>query len=204
MKKTIEEAADLAIADVDESDLSPQVNIALRKQIVTFVVNGITEAINLGTLIGEPKNLSLKNVIATTVNIKQDPALIPNLAVTEFLLEGEYPFKSYAPKVFEAIRKNEGMNDLYYKDVIGQPASERLSEGASGALCFSVVAVSSSSKQFAQERHVCYITCWMTMPTTSMESANRCCAELLGATVCVSTSRISTSWSCLTVSTQRQ
>ena len=43
--KTITDIADLAIAEFDESELSPQVNLALRQQVVQYVTKGVRDSI---------------------------------------------------------------------------------------------------------------------------------------------------------------
>jgi 1-phosphatidylinositol-4-phosphate 5-kinase len=52
------------------------------------------------------------------------------------MLEGEHPFKAFAPGVFQELRSNEGIDDERFLKVLSPTANERLSEGASGAFMF--------------------------------------------------------------------
>jgi len=121
-KKTFTELADLAIADFDESDLSPQVNMALRKQIVSYVSTGVKKCVSKDYTAVKSSKLDSK-----------DKAVVDGIKVSMFLLDNEHPFKEFAPDVFRDLRICEGIDDVKYLDVISQPAKERLSEGASGA-----------------------------------------------------------------------
>jgi hypothetical protein len=66
--KAISEIADLAIAEFDETDLSPQVNMALRTQIVKYVTDGVRTSVKGG---GEEMTnkfkLSIANKVLSTV-----------------------------------------------------------------------------------------------------------------------------------------
>jgi len=121
-KKTFTELADLAIADFDESDLSPQVNMALRKQIVSYVSTGVKKSVSKDYIPVKAAKLESK-----------DKAVVDGIKVNMFLLDNEHPFKEFAPDIFRDLRLSEGIDDAKYLDVISQPAKERLSEGASGA-----------------------------------------------------------------------
>jgi 1-phosphatidylinositol-4-phosphate 5-kinase len=65
-----------------------------------------------------------------------DPAMVDGLTAIEFQLDGELPFKSFAPDLFRELRQGEGIDDDYYLELLNSPANERLSEGASGAFMF--------------------------------------------------------------------
>ena len=66
----------------------------------------------------------------------RDPAAVDDIDITEFPLDGEFPFKSYGGDIFRSIREHEGISDEQYLKVLSSPANERLSEGASGAFMF--------------------------------------------------------------------
>ena len=135
--KTLQELADLAITEIDEADLSPQVNMALRQQIVTYVTRGVKDSIERKDLT-RPADYDLKYYldnffIDIFVNWEtQDPAVVPGLEVFEFVMD-EHPFKAFAPTVFQELREAEGITDESYLRVLSSNAKERLSEGASGA-----------------------------------------------------------------------
>jgi 1-phosphatidylinositol-4-phosphate 5-kinase len=137
MKKTITKLADMAIEELDEADLSPQVNLALRQQIVQYVTNGIKTAIDISNKRTVGARVDTAGVFESLGTItKRDKAVVDGIKFDEFALEGEFPFRSYAPDIFKSLRQGEGITDEYYLKVLSQPANERLSEGASGAFMF--------------------------------------------------------------------
>ena len=134
--KTFQELADLAIAEIDEADLSPQVNMALRQQIVQYVTRGVRDSIERKGL-REPKDYDIRyyldNILQDALNFEtQDPAISPGLEVFDFTMD-EHPFKTFAPAIFKQLRENEGISDEKYLEVLSSNTKERLSEGASGA-----------------------------------------------------------------------
>jgi len=135
--KTLQELADLAITEIDEADLSPQVNMALRQQIVTYVTRGVKDSIEKKNL-RRPQDYDLRYYLDNFfvdifVNWEtKDPAVVPGLEVFEFVMD-EHPFKAFAPTVFKELRESEGINDEDYLRVLSSNTKERLSEGASGA-----------------------------------------------------------------------
>jgi 1-phosphatidylinositol-4-phosphate 5-kinase len=131
MTKTLTELADLAIEDIDETDMSPQVNTALRRQIVAYVTKGIRDSV-LQSNVNQPTS----SVTNKLLRVKKDIAVVEGINVLEFSLDGEHPFKSFAPEMFRELRANEGILDEYYLKVLSSTANERLSEGASGAFMF--------------------------------------------------------------------
>lgn len=132
--KTITDLADLAIAELDEADLSPQVNVALRQQIVQYVSKGVRNSV-LGIDVGNKPETEIIDLFDTFF-MKRDTAVIPGLQVLEFMLDNEYMFKSFAPDIFRQLRLREGIDDQIYLSTLAESANERLSEGASGAFMF--------------------------------------------------------------------
>lgn len=132
--ETFTELADLAIAEFDETDLSPQVNTALRTQIVQYVTSGVRNAVKKTNISHKP-NTEIKEIMDGVFK-RADPAIIPGLQVLEFMLEDEYPFKAFAPDTFRDLRLLEGITDDHFIEVLQASANERLSEGASGAFMF--------------------------------------------------------------------
>jgi 1-phosphatidylinositol-4-phosphate 5-kinase len=133
---TLAELADLAIADLDESDLSPQVNTALRQQIVHYVTKGVRNSV-LQIDISHKPNDEISDIMDNIFSFRgPDPAEVHGLPVLEFLLDDEYPFKAFAPEIFHKLRMIEGIDDERYLKVLSASANERLSEGASGAFMF--------------------------------------------------------------------
>lgn len=138
--KTLTEIADVAIEEIDEADLSPQVNLALRQQIVQYVTTGVKESVKRmasgqDSVFNRARGNSTLNALAHTVKVT-DPAMVDGLTAIEFQLDGELPFKSFAPDLFRELRQGEGIDDDYYLELLNSPANERLSEGASGAFMF--------------------------------------------------------------------
>jgi 1-phosphatidylinositol-4-phosphate 5-kinase len=110
--------------------------MALRQQIVQYVTTGVRDSVLEQGLCTERKDASFFDTLLGNITPAKDPAMTKNLQVTKFFLEGEHPFKSFAPDMFRELRKNEGIDDERYLHILSQPANERLSEGASGAFMF--------------------------------------------------------------------
>lgn len=137
--------------DMDETDLSPQVNIALRQQIVKYVTMGVMRAASLqmaSDLVEGDEGTTYNNIFldcfskskkklfkATDCCRKKDP-ILDNMQITEFLLDNEHPFNAFAPDVFQKLRALEGIDDQQYLTALQTTEKEQLSEGASGAFMF--------------------------------------------------------------------
>jgi 1-phosphatidylinositol-4-phosphate 5-kinase len=151
VKHAVENVAEASQETLDETDLSPQVNMALRKQIIKYVTMGVMKAASLqiaSGLIVEDEGTKDNNVIVDAFNavlrfgkriadlfIAKDP-ILESMQVTEFKLENEHPFKAFAPDVFQKLRMLEGIDDQFYLNALQVTEKEQLSEGASGAFMF--------------------------------------------------------------------
>jgi hypothetical protein len=142
--EAVKELAEVTAIDFDDADLSPQVNMALRQQIVKYVTMGVTKAASAQPDVttrrmGDPPVYS--NPISKLLGDMHramnplDPAL-EDINVTEFLLEEEHPFKAYAQDIFADIRAQEGIDEAVYLEALQHTEREQLSEGASGAFMF--------------------------------------------------------------------
>lgn len=134
MSKGINEIASATIAEFDEADLSPQVNIALRQQVVQYVTLGVKEAITNPSPPPLPK--SMLQEFSEIIYQETDFAAIDGMEVKAYLLDNLHPFKAFAPNVFSALRREENISDERYLKTLQSTANERLSEGASGAFMF--------------------------------------------------------------------
>jgi 1-phosphatidylinositol-4-phosphate 5-kinase len=134
VSKGITELAQAAVADIDETDLSPQVNMALRQQVVQYVTLGVKEAITNPT--PPPIEKTILQEVKEFLYPVNDFAAVENMEVTEYILDSMHPFKSFAPRVFKTLREEEGIDDNKYLKTLSSTANERLSEGASGAFMF--------------------------------------------------------------------
>ena len=132
--KGINDIAAASIAEIDEADLSPQVNIALRQQVVQYVTMGVKLAIDNPSPAPIPRTL-LKD-LSEFIYPTTDFAAVSGLEINEYVLDKEHPFKAFAPKVFQSLRLQEGIEDERYLRTLQSTANERLSEGASGAFMF--------------------------------------------------------------------
>lgn len=138
LTKAVTELADLAIADFDESDLSPQVNMALRQQIVQYVTKGVRDSILQKELNYSKHHANgIDSYMERIMNPRtKDPAITPGLNVLKFYIDGEHTFKAFGVDIFQEIRFREGITNEKYLESLAKPANERLSEGASGAFMF--------------------------------------------------------------------
>jgi 1-phosphatidylinositol-4-phosphate 5-kinase len=116
--------------------------MALRQQIVKYVTMGVSKSTS-GNY--HPDNRYSVHVIEDSLAwvlksmrdlfIRKDP-VISELRVTQFMLEGEHPFKEFAPDMFRELRLLEGIDNNQYLKALEKPEKEQLSEGASGAFMF--------------------------------------------------------------------
>lgn len=130
VKKTLLELADLAISEFDEADMSPQMNIALRQQIVKYVTTGVRDSIL------KEAEIVRQNNPTTKMSESAQPKNADRLKTIEFTQDEQFPFASFAPEIFREIRRREGVSDEFYVNSLGKTANEKLSEGASGAFMF--------------------------------------------------------------------
>lgn len=103
----------------DDVDLSPQVNTALRSEILYFTTTGIRQSVNeamVGLSAGE------EQILLSTGEVGKDSQNIK--------------FHSYAPQTFRCIREFFGIKDHEYTLRFGATTKERFSEGRSGAFMF--------------------------------------------------------------------
>lgn len=90
-------------------DLTPQLNMALRQEMVHFVTVGLQE--------GVLRKKECQGVESHS-----------------FLLDGRYKFTDYRAMDFHELRVNNGLSEEYYLSQISQPAKEKLSEGKASKL----------------------------------------------------------------------
>ncbi|CAK4081961.1 unnamed protein product [Aphanomyces euteiches] len=107
--------------DVD-IDLSPQVNQALRAEVLYYTTSGIIQAAKLS----ETTSFELP---------RQELHLTPQGATTDANTPTTL-FVDYCPAVFARIREYYGMPTEKYVKSLSKTTKERLSEGASGAFMF--------------------------------------------------------------------
>ena len=104
-------------------DLSPQLNMALRQEVVHFTTMGIIRSVDLSL---EAESESSSSGASPTSE-----------AVRVFPLEDEtHIFSDYEPETFRRLRALNNVEERWYQAQISQPAKERLAEGGSGAFMF--------------------------------------------------------------------
>jgi 1-phosphatidylinositol-4-phosphate 5-kinase len=130
----MKEIASATLDEADEADLSPQMNMALRQQVVQYVTAGVKEAINNPN--PSPVHKTFLQELSEYLYPTTDFAAVEGMEVTEYLLDEEHPFKAFAPKMFQALRTQENITEEHYLRTLQSTANERLSEGASGAFMF--------------------------------------------------------------------
>ncbi|OQS01308.1 phosphatidylinositol-4-phosphate-5-kinase (PIPK-D1/GPCR-PIPK) [Achlya hypogyna] len=105
-------------------DLNPQVNAALRREVLFYTTSGIIKAVE------EARHLPDDARIQHLALLPQMDAAAPvNSAYTK-------TFHDYEPHAFRRIRERFGVDNLRYLKSLSSTAKERLSEGASGAFMF--------------------------------------------------------------------
>jgi len=99
-------------------DLSPQLNMALRQEVVHFTTMGIIRSVQL------------------SVDTSSVPA-VTGESVRVFPLDDErHIFSDFEPDIFKRLRALNNVEERWYQAQISQPAKERLAEGGSGAFMF--------------------------------------------------------------------
>ncbi|KDO35728.1 hypothetical protein SPRG_00503 [Saprolegnia parasitica CBS 223.65] len=105
-------------------DLNPQVNAALRREVLFYTTSGIIKAVEEARHLPEDVHI-------------QHLALLPQMdgpvAVASAYTK---TFHDYEPHAFRRIRERFGVDNLRYLKSLSSTAKERLSEGASGAFMF--------------------------------------------------------------------
>ncbi|OQR90656.1 phosphatidylinositol-4-phosphate-5-kinase (Pi-PIPKD5), partial [Thraustotheca clavata] len=104
-------------SDVDV-DLSPQVNLALRSEILYYTTSGIKQSVHE---VGNGSNTSEMFLLNDGSDEKHNKTI---------------KFWSYAPTTFRAIRETYGIDDHEYTNLFSATTKERFSEGRSGAFMF--------------------------------------------------------------------
>ncbi|OQS00406.1 phosphatidylinositol-4-phosphate-5-kinase (Pi-PIPK-D2) [Achlya hypogyna] len=106
-------------------DLSPQVNLALRCEVLYYTTTGIIQA---------AKEIVM---LPDTATINQLRLLPPGqTALDDVAPENRTIFTDFCPHVFHAIRHHFGVSTESYVQSLSKTTKERLSEGASGAFMF--------------------------------------------------------------------
>ncbi|OQR97897.1 phosphatidylinositol-4-phosphate-5-kinase (Pi-PIPK-D2) [Thraustotheca clavata] len=106
-------------------DLSPQVNLALRCEVLYYTTTGIIQA--------------AKEIITLDPAANENELhLLPQgqTALDDSTKENTTIFTDYCPHVFHSIRHHFGVSTEAYVQSLSKTTKERLSEGASGAFMF--------------------------------------------------------------------
>lgn len=135
-----------------EVDLSPQVNAALRQEVLFYTTSGIIQAVRASDHLALNQNIqhlallpqtrystlgNEDNDLPTFQPIRDDQRRVfdENLRVSKNALRTK-TFHDYEPHAFKKIRERFGVTNASYLQSLSATAKERLSEGASGAFMF--------------------------------------------------------------------
>ncbi len=131
--------------------LKPQLNLALRKQVIQMATRGIVEAnehyqeLHQSIKTNQLFHLDWDNRTATSSsensNGKQVHVIHPNSTVATKLGRSiqEMGFYDFQPRIFAAVRSLSGIDEQEYVRSFRHTANERLSEGRSGAFVFNTI-----------------------------------------------------------------
>ncbi|GAB9464791.1 Phosphatidylinositol-4-phosphate-5-kinase [Globisporangium polare] len=132
-------------------DLNPQVNAALRREVLFYTTSGIIQAVQAAerlpasqriqhlALLPQSKNLTGSLQTGNNYmrqNSEDTAAFDENMRVSKHSGERTKTFHDYEPHAFKKIRERFGVNNEAYLQSLSATAKERLSEGASGAFMF--------------------------------------------------------------------
>lgn len=106
-------------------DLSPQLNMALRQEVVHFTTMGIIRSVEY--------NLDRSSEVSTESSPSEQDSSVRVFPLDE---DTRHIFNDYEPETFRRLRVLNGIDEYWYKSQISQPAKERIAEGGSGAFLF--------------------------------------------------------------------
>lgn len=148
--------------DEVDVDLNPQVNAALRREVLFYTTSGIIQAVQAAERLPASQRIQHLALLPQTKSaaggVQTDPAghhymrqhsdgplattstgaaaFNESLRVTSKTSERTKTFHDYEPHAFKKIRERFGVNNEAYLQALSATAKERLSEGASGAFMF--------------------------------------------------------------------
>jgi 1-phosphatidylinositol-4-phosphate 5-kinase len=126
--------------DIDvDVDLSPQVNLALRCEVLYYTTTGIIQAVRDTQHL--PPGANQQELYLQPQGTEENRA---SLGVDEYMIRTRPKaalgkgtlFIDYCPHTFQTIREHFGVDTNQYIESLGRTTKERLSEGASGAFMF--------------------------------------------------------------------
>uniref|UniRef100_A0AAV1TCS6 Uncharacterized protein n=1 Tax=Peronospora matthiolae TaxID=2874970 RepID=A0AAV1TCS6_9STRA len=126
--------------DVDvDVDLSPQVNLALRCEVLYYTTTGIIQAVRDTQHL--PPGANQQELYLQPQGTEDNRG---SLGVDEYMIRTRPKaalgkgtlFIDYCPHTFQTIREHFGINTNQYIESLSRTTKERLSEGASGAFMF--------------------------------------------------------------------
>lgn len=127
-------------AEVDvDVDLSPQVNLALRCEVLYYTTTGIIQAVRDTQNL--PPTADQQELYLQPQGTEDNRG---SLGVDEYMIRSKPRaaldkgtlFIDYCPHTFQTIREHFGIDTNQYIDSLSRTTKERLSEGASGAFMF--------------------------------------------------------------------
>ncbi|DBA03632.1 TPA: LOW QUALITY PROTEIN: hypothetical protein N0F65_006811 [Lagenidium giganteum] len=127
-------------ADVDvDVDLSPQVNLALRCEVLYYTTTGIIQAVRDTQHL--PPTANQQELYLQPQGTENNRG---SLGVDEYMIRSKPKaalgkgtlFIDYCPHTFQTIREHFGIDTTQYIESLSRTTKERLSEGASGAFMF--------------------------------------------------------------------
>jgi 1-phosphatidylinositol-4-phosphate 5-kinase len=148
---------DSVVDDEEENhvdfSLNPQLNLALRKEVLSFVTTGILRSLEIAhgmkgsqvlqlqefsTFVLTPPHTrsAIQEALGTSSPLAGSPSLEENSEGANFKMDGKHSFRDWYPLQFQKLRALSGISEDWYARQIAMPAHERLSEGASGAFMF--------------------------------------------------------------------
>ncbi|RHY29958.1 hypothetical protein DYB32_004742 [Aphanomyces invadans] len=156
-------------------DLNPQVNAALRREVLFYTTSGIIQAVQQAETLAEHERV-------------QHLALRPQGTPPPSSQHYTKTFHDYEPHAFRRIRQCFHVDNIRYLKSLSSTAKERLSEGASGAFMFfsgdgSLIVKSTSPDECKFLRGIAdaYATYMCTHPSTLLTRFYGChCLELYG------------------------
>ncbi|KDO22684.1 hypothetical protein SPRG_10998 [Saprolegnia parasitica CBS 223.65] len=129
---------DWLLENPDES-LKPQLNLALRKQVIQMATRGIVDAIEHYQLLHQSIRTTQSFHLDWDLRQRAKSSMSASLSSARRIGMEEMQFYDFQPRLFATIRALMGLNEDEYLRSFRHTANERLSEGRSGAFVFNTI-----------------------------------------------------------------
>ncbi|OQR93400.1 phosphatidylinositol-4-phosphate-5-kinase (Pi-PIPKD10) [Achlya hypogyna] len=127
------------LSENPDEGLKPQLNLALRKQVIQMATRGIVDAVEHYQLLHQSIRTTQSFHLDWDLRQRAKSSLSASLSSARRLGIEEMQFYDFQPRLFATVRSLVGLNEDDYVRSFRRTANERLSEGRSGAFVFNTI-----------------------------------------------------------------